>query len=174
MAQLVKEKIVEHIRSEFDGLKQVAVVDPKGLTAQENDAFRAGLKEKGLSMRVVHNRLTRVAIRDTELSALADLLEGPSAFIWGDDDAAVLAKAVDEATKEQKKVEIKGGYFDGKMTVPEQVKALAQLPSREQLLGQVAGTIAAPMTGLGRAMNQIILKLGYALVARRDQMEESA
>jgi large subunit ribosomal protein L10 len=84
-----------------------------------------------------------------------------------------MAKTASELAKAYKAIKIRGGFVEGSLLSAEQVDALAKLPSREQLLAQVAGTFASPMSGLGRAMNQIIAKLGYGLQARLDQMKEA-
>jgi large subunit ribosomal protein L10 len=119
---------------------------------------------------VVKNTLARRAAAEAGRDALVPLLDGPSGLVWVDGDAAVAAKALNDFAREHPDaLSIKGGLLDGGSLEREDVQRLAALPSREQLLAQLAGGLAAPLTGLAGGLNNLITGLARSLAAVRDQ-----
>ena len=106
-----------------------------------------------------------------DLSDLDEHLIGPTAVAFGFEDPVAPAKVLVEYVKKLKKTEIKTGVLDGRVIGVSEINSLAALPSRDQLLGMLAGTLNAPITGLARSLSGIICNLGYALNAVKEQKE---
>lgn len=145
-----KEQAVAQLSTELGRIKLAVMTDYRGLTVREVEELRATLREQGMTYRVTKNTLLRLAARQTE--ALKDLeptaFTGPMALALGFDDEVAPARVIFQYAKTHKALEIVGAITsDGQLLSGPEVKALAQLPTREQLLGQVVGTIAAPLTG---------------------------
>ena len=137
--------------------------------------LRRTFLKHGVQYSVIKNTLTRIAADDLGIKGFHDLLKGPSGLATCKDDAVAPAAAIKEFLKETKSeaIQIKAGVLDGKLIDPKAVQALADLPSKEQLLGMVAATLLAPITGLARALNGNIQNLAYALEAVRKQKESA-
>ena len=119
--------------------------------------------------------MTRIAANELGITDLDDALQGPNGLAVSKEDAVAPAAALKEFLKETKSeaITIKAGLLDGKVIDEKAVKALADLPSKEQMLGILAGTLQAPITGLARALNGNIQNLAYALEAVRKQKESA-
>ena len=145
-----KEQAVEKLSGELGRIKLAVMTDYRGLTVPEAEELRATLREEGMTYRVTKNTLLRIATAQT--ASLADIdpatFTGPMALAMGFDDEVAPARVIFQFAKEHNALEIVGAITsDGQVLTPAQVKALATLPTREQLLGQLVGTIAAPLTG---------------------------
>lgn len=155
----------------------VFATDFRGLTVKQLSELRDRLRESGTEYAVVKNTLARRAAADTGREALLPYLTGPTGLVWVEGDVAVAAKALDGfAAEHPTAMTIKGGLLDGIDLPAEDVARLAKLPSREVLLGQLAGTIAAPLTGLASGLNNLIGGLARSLgaVQAQRESEESA
>jgi large subunit ribosomal protein L10 len=145
-----KEQAVTQLTDELGRIKLAVLTDYRGLTVAEAEELRAALRQEGISYRVTKNTLLKLAIsnspelKDVDLSAFT----GPMALAMGFDDEAAPARVIFQYAKTHQALDIVGGITaDGALLSAAEVKALALLPTREQLLGQVVGTIAAPLTG---------------------------
>ena len=147
------------------------VVDYCGLTVKEIQELRSNIREAGASMKVYKNTLMRLALSESELPTLDDMLEGPSAFVFAGSDVAAAAKAVKEFAKKNDKLEIKGGLMEGAAVSAAEVEAIASLPSREELLAQIAGAISGVARGLAVAINGVPRGLAQVTKAVADQKE---
>ncbi len=169
-----KVAIVAEMKEKL-GYQGVVLVSFNKLTVADATLLRRKFRERGVEYKVIKNRLTRIAADEMGLNDLDGLLEGPNGLAVCKDDpvapAAVLKDFIAETKTEA--ITVKGGVLDGRVIGPEEVKALADLPSREQLLGMVAATMLAPISGLARALNGNITKLAYALEAVRKQKESA-
>lgn len=169
-----KTAIVEEMKEKL-GSQGVVLISFNKLTVADATLLRRKFRERGVEYKVIKNNLTRIAADELGLNGLDAYLEGPNGLATCKDDpvapAAVL-KAFLEETKTEA-ITIKAGVLDGRVIGPEEIKALADLPSREQLLGMVAATLLAPISGLARALNGNITKLAYALEAVRKQKESA-
>lgn len=143
--------------------------DFRGLTVKELSELRGALREAGAEMTVVKNTLARRAAETTGRDALRPYLDGPSGLVWVDGDPAVAAKALQQFSKKNEALQLKGGILDGADLSPEGLQRLASLPSREQLIAQLAGGVAAPLRGLAGSLNNMITGLARAL----QQVQES-
>ena len=157
-----KEAYVAEMKEKLSS-QGVVLLSFNKLTVKDATALRRKFLAHGVEYKVVKNTLTRIAADELGLEGLDDLLQGPNG----------LATALKEFLKENKTeaIAIKAGVLDGKVIDVAGVKALADLPSREQLLGMVAATLLAPISGLARALNGNIQNLAYALEAVRKQKE---
>ncbi len=151
----------------------VVLVSFNKLTVADANLLRRKFLAHNVEYKVIKNTLTRIAADELNLSGLDDLLAGPNGLATCKDDPVAPAAALKEFINETKSeaITVKAGVLDGKVIDPAAVKALADLPSRDQLLGMVAATLLAPISGLARALNGNITKLAYALEAVRKQKE---
>ena len=120
---------------------------------------------------MVKNTLTTRAANEVDLPELAQYLAGPTAIAFGFDEPVSAAKILNEFARTHKALEIKGGVLEGRVIGVEEVRALADLPSREQLLGMVARAMQGPIAGMAIALSGVIRGLAYALNAVREQKE---
>lgn len=161
-------ELAERLRSS----DTVFATDFRGLTVKQLSELRDRLRAVETEYTVVKNTLARRAAGDTGREALLPYLEGPTGLVWVGGDPAVAAKALDGFASEHPAVlSIKGGLLEGADLPPADVVRLAKLPSRDVLLGQLAGTIAAPLTGLAGGLSNLIGGLARSLSAVQAQRE---
>lgn len=141
--QEVKKEIVTKLKETFLKSSLAAVADYKGFTVSEITDLRKRLRNDSAEFKIAKNTLIKIAIKETNLSELESLLEGPSALLLGYGDPTACAKTYVEFTKEIEKGDIKGGLFEGKLLNKEELRAIATLPPKEVLLGQIAGLLVA-------------------------------
>jgi large subunit ribosomal protein L10 len=168
-----KENVITDLCKQIEGIKAVVLTDYRGLNVEQLSSLRRRLREEKISYHVVKNTLMRMASRGTDLEKLNDYFEGPTAIAISYGDPTLLAKILSEFIKTQPALEIKIGLIQGKVTPPEEVKALATMPSYEVLLSQILGGIQM----LGGQMGGVILSALQQVVgviqARADQLVDS-
>lgn len=174
MARPEKEAMVAEVFEKLAKSQAVVLVDFRGLTVQEATELRKNLRAAGVELRVVKNTLTRLAAHKAELTGLESFLEGPTALAFGYDDPVSPAKVLAEFAKGHKKLELKGGVLEGRVISQDEVQALAELPSREILLGQLAGVIQAPIRNLVNVLSAPIRNTVYVLEAIRQKQAGEA
>lgn len=157
------------IKQEVSDAGAIWVVDYRGLTVKEAQQLRRSIREAGAHMIVYKNKLMRIALAELEQPAMDELLAGPSAFVFCGEDVAAAAKAVKEYAKENENLVIKGGLMEGQVLNAEEVEAIASLPSREQLLAQIAGAISGVARGLAVTINGVPSGLARVLQAASEQ-----
>ena len=143
-----KKKTVEKITKEAKESTGLIVTAFKGIKTTEINEFRAKLRPLKGEYRIVKNSLTRIALKNAGLEALAEALQGPTAIVIERGDPVATIKAVFEFAKSHENIKINAGYLDGKVLSGPQMKAISTLPSREVLLSQLLGTLQAPMVNL--------------------------
>jgi large subunit ribosomal protein L10 len=164
-----KRRTVEELREQLSGSRTLIVSEYRGLTVREIAEIRRSLRKQDVTYKVVKNRLLKIAAADAYGDALDSLLTGPTAVAFGTDETTT-AKAVIDAVRPFKQVRITGGLIGRRAIDADGVTRLAALPSREVLLSQVAGAIAAPLAttaGLFDAPLREIAGLVTALADRR-------
>ncbi|MHC4393327.1 MAG: 50S ribosomal protein L10 [Planctomycetota bacterium] len=166
---------VAEMTAAFDGVKSAIFVDFTGVGSEETFNLRKAFNEQNLTLRVVKTSLAKVALKalGTELDEKS--FKSHLGVAFGEDPVAV-AKAILEHRKAHRgsKLRAKGGFLENKSISAEEVADLSALPSRHQLLGQVVGTIAAPLTGFIGVQAAIIRKLLYALQAIEEKQKDAA
>ena len=163
-----KNQKIEAIKESFAKAQVAIVSDPTGLSVEEITKLRRNLQKEGADYTVVKNTLAIKAIAGTEYEGLTELLKGASAVAFGFDDQVAPAKVLAAFIKEADKANFKGGVLDGKVLSVEEVKALATLPSKEQLYANMLGCINSPATGIAGCVNGVM----SALVRAIDQVKE--
>ena len=148
-----KEQLVEEIKDRFDASPSVLLADYRGLTVKELQLLRVALREAGAELTVYKNSLTEIAMRELALPSLSDLLAGPTAFVFAGEDPVASAKVLTTFAKAHKALELKGGLVENQVVNSEGVKAIATLPSREELIAKLLGTMLNPIVGFARVLN---------------------
>ncbi|MFA5975029.1 MAG: 50S ribosomal protein L10 [Elusimicrobiota bacterium] len=143
-----KIKAVEDIEKQTKDCNGFIVAGFKAMKTVELNEMRLKLRALQGECHVVKNSLTRIALRQAGMEALADALQGPSAIVLERGDAIATTKAVFEFAKTHVSLKINGGYFDGKVVTAAELKAIASLPTREVLLATLLGTLQAPLVNL--------------------------
>ncbi len=146
------------------------LADYTGLNVETMTALRVQCRESGIELRVVKNTLSRLAAEQAELPELKEIQQGPTAYAFSDDMVAP-AKVLIEFSKKFPQLQIKGGVLEGSIIGPEKVKTLASLPSRDVLLGSLAGTFQAPIVALASVLSANIRGFAQVLAAVRDKKE---
>ncbi|UCG41178.1 MAG: 50S ribosomal protein L10 [Acidimicrobiia bacterium] len=142
-----KVQAVEDIKQRIDAAPAVFLTEYRGLSVPEQEQLRAGLREAGAEYKVVKMTLAAIAARDLGLDELAEEMVGPTAIAFAGTDAVAAAKALTKFAEEHDVFVVKSGLLGGNVLAPEQVGELAKLPGREELLGKIAGAMAAPLFG---------------------------
>ena len=151
----LKQPIVQEISENIKDAQSVVVVDYRGLTVAEDTELRKQLREAGVTYKVYKNTLVSRAVEGTDFESLRDVLEGPSAFAVSADDATAPARILAKFAKTAPKLEIKAGVVEGTYYDAEGMKAIASVPSREELLSKLLGSLQSPIANLARVLNQI-------------------
>ena len=162
-----KQAVVAEVAKEVAGAKAIVMAENRGMAVADMTKLRAKARASGVYFRVVKNTLVRRAVADTPYAKLADKMVGPLAYGMGPDPVAV-AKVLSEFAKGHEKFVITGGAMPGQMMSAKEISALATLPSREELLSKLVGTMQAPIAKFVRTLNEVPSKFVRALAAVRD------
>jgi large subunit ribosomal protein L10 len=168
-----KQAVVSEIASQLAKAQAVIVAENRGLSVEAVTSLRAKARKSGLYLRVLKNTLARRAVKGTPFEALTGQLSGPLVYGIAQDPVSG-AKVLAEFAKENELFVIKGGAMPNAMMSSTDVKALATMPSREELLAKLAGTLQAPIAKLARTLNEVPGKFARALAAVHAAREESA
>jgi large subunit ribosomal protein L10 len=163
MAREEKVRSVEQLRDQLRRARGVVLTDFRGLSVPEMEALRANLRKEGAEYRVVKNTLLGIAASDLGLDGLRQFLQGPTGIAVAYDDPTVPARVVHEFIRQYRKLEVKGGLAEGRILDAAGVRALAELPGRDQLLAKVVGGVQGPLYGLVGVLGGLMRKLVYAL-----------
>jgi len=148
-----KEAIVGQIKDRFNGAEAVIMIDYRGLTVKQMQTLRTSVREAGGEIKIYKNSLTEIAVRELALPNLDAFLEGPTAFVFIAEDPVAPAKALTTFAKENQALELKGGLVSNQVVDAAGVKAIASLPSREELVAKLLGTMLNPLTGTVRVLS---------------------
>jgi len=151
----IKQAIIDEISQKMDKANGVVVIDYIGISVDQANSMRVKLRDAGVDYKVYKNTLVKRAIDGTDSAGLADVLEGPSAFAFGYDDAIAPARVLDGVIKEFKKMEFKAGLIEGVLYDAEGVKKIASIPSRDVLISKFLGSIQSPISKLVRTFAAI-------------------
>lgn len=150
-----KKQLVDEITGKFKNSVSTVVVDYRGLNVAEVTELRKQLREAGVEFKVYKNSLTRRAAEAAELNGLADVLTGPNAVAFSTDDVIAPAKILNDFAKKHEALEIKAGVIEGNVSSVEEIKALAELPSREGLLSMLLSVLQAPIRNFALAAKAV-------------------
>lgn len=150
-----KKLVVEEIASKLRESKSTVVVDYRGLNVSEVTELRKQLREAGIDYKVYKNTLARRATAEVELTELDEFLLGPTAIAFSNEDVVAPAKIINDFAKKHNALEIKAGVIEGKIATVEEVKALAELPSREGLLSMLLSVLQAPIRNFALATKAV-------------------
>ena len=154
----IKQPIVDEIKSKVEGATTVVLVDYRGLNVEQDTRLRKNLREAGCEYKVYKNTLMRRAFEGTDCAQLDSLLEGPSAIAISKDDATAPIRILNNMAKEAEALEFKAAIVEGNFYDAERVKALASIPSRDEDISQLLGSLQSPITNLARVLKQIAEK----------------
>ena len=171
----VKNDIIADLKQTLSESQLAIVIDYTGLTVAEITDLRRRLRPKGSSCQVAKNTLMRIAVEGNDTwQPIQELLTGTSAFLFVQEDIGGAIKAYQEFQKVSKKTELRGGVMEGRVLKEADVKALADLPSKEQLMAQIAGAINGVATKLAVGINQVPTSIARGLKAYAEKDGDSA
>ncbi len=151
-----KEGVIAEVAELLAGSETLFVSDYRGLTVAELSELRAALRQSGARFRIVKNTLGGIAADRAGRAELKQLLTGPTAVTFCGDDTVGAAKALADFARTHPALQVRGGLLEASLIDADAVKALASLPSREALLGQFVGTMAAPLSGLVTVLQGVL------------------
>lgn len=150
-----KKKIVATIAEKLQNSKATVLTDYRGLTVAEMNELRKRLREAGVEYQVLKNTMTRRATAETNYTELDEHLVGPIAIAFSADDVVAPAKVLHQFAKDHNNLELKAGIVEGGVVGPDELKALADLPSREGLLSMLLSVLQAPMRNFALAVKAV-------------------
>jgi large subunit ribosomal protein L10 len=165
-----KQAVVAEVAKQVAGAQAIVMVENRGMPVAAMTQLRAKARASGVYFRVVKNTLVRRAVADTPFASLAEKMVGPLAYGIGTDPVAV-AKVLNDFAKGNEKFVITGGAMPGQVMSAKDISALAALPSREELLAKLVGTMQAPIAKFVRTLNEVPSKFVRVVAAVRDSKQ---
>ena len=151
----LKQPIVQAIVDDITDAQSIVLVDYRGLTVAQDTELRKQLREAGIVYKVCKNTMMKRAFEGTDFAQLDEYLEGPSAIAISKDDATAPARIICKFAKTAQALEVKAGVVEGTVYDANGVAELSKVPSREELLSKLLGSLQSPITNLARVLNQI-------------------
>ena len=164
-----KQDKVSLIKEKIDKAQVAIVTEYKGYSVEEITNLRRALQKEDGDYMVTKNTLAKIAVKDTPYEVLTETFKGPIAIAFGFEDQVAPAKALSKFIKDTKKGEIIAAAMDGKFMSAEEAKALATLPSKEEIYAKMLGCVNSPATGIVGSINAVMASLTRAVAAVRDQ-----
>ena len=161
----LKAPVVAEIAEAVKDAQSVVLVDYRGLTVDQDTALRKQLRAAGVTYKVYKNTMMKFAFKGTPCEELCKHLEGPNAIAISKDDATAPARILDKFAKKAPALELVAGIVEGNYNDQAGIQALDGIPSREELLGKLLGSIQSPITNFARVLNQIAEKNGSEAAA---------
>lgn len=173
-----KQAVVAQLKEQLESAKGVVLTSYKGLTVAQDTELRCELREAGVSYHVVKNTMLRIAAKEAGIEGIEEHLEGTTAFAFSTEDAVAPAKVICGFIKKNKLEDaevltVKVGMVEGKVIGVDEVKALAALPSREELIAKLLGSMNAPISNTVNVLQGVIRNAVYVLDAIRSQKESA-
>lgn len=154
----LKKPVVKEISESIKDAQTIVLVDHRGLTVEQDTVLRKQLRAEGITYKVYKNTMINFAIKGTEFESLSTYLEGPSAVAISKTDATAPARVLSKFAKTAPALEIKGGVVEGALYDAAGIARIATVPSREELLSKLLGSIQSPITNFARVMKQLAEK----------------
>lgn len=174
MPTQAKVEAVEEFRTRLAGINSVFLTEYRGLTVQQLSELRKQLRAVSAEYKVVKNRLARLAVSSSGLAGITPHLTGPTGFIIARDEPVAVAKALQTFTRTVPALTVKAGIVDGQILGPDELKALADLPSRAALRGHLVGAVQGPLAQLVGLFERVQRDLAYVLDQRGQAGAETA
>jgi large subunit ribosomal protein L10 len=168
-----KAAVIDEMTTQLQEAQAVYAVDYRGTSVPQAAELRTKLRDADTRFRVVKNTLTERAADKAGAESLKQYLDGPTALVFVNGDAAVAAKALADFRRANGLLEFKGGWMGGDVLTAEQIDSIARLPSRDVLYGRLVGMVASPLTGLAGAMGGLIGGLARQLQQIAEQKQTS-
>ena len=165
----LKQPVIDEISEVVKDAQGVVLVDYRGLTVEQDTALRRQLREAGITYKVYKNTMMNFAFKGTDFEALAPHLEGPSAIAVSKDDATAPARIIVKFAKDAPKLELKAGVIEGVLYDAKGIAEVAKIPSREELISRLLGSLQSPIANFARVLNQIAEKGGEAAPAAKEE-----
>lgn len=169
----LKKPIVDEISANIQDAQSVVVVDYRGLTVEQDTQLRKSLRQANVTYKVYKNTFLTMAFKGTDFEGLAPYLEGPTAVAISKEDATAPARVLAGFAKKNTALEIKGGVVEGTVYDAQGMSRIASIPSREELLSKLLGSLQSPITNFARVMNQLAEKGGAAGAVAEAPAEEA-
>ena len=167
-----KNIFVQNLKEELKDSSTVIVTHYSGLSVDETDDLRKAMRANGAKFKVTKNRLTKIALADTQFKSISDLFDGPTAIAYST-DPIVPAKIAVEFEKKLEKFKIIGGYFEGENIDTTKINYIATLPSIDEIRGKLVGLISAPAQKLSSVIQAPCSQLARLIAAREQKLSES-
>lgn len=174
MATAQKTAAVAEIKDRLTSSEGVILADYRGLSVKDMQELRVNVRNAGADLKIYKNTLTEIAIRELAMPSMDEYLVGPTAFVFVEADPVAPAKALADFAKTHKTLQIKGGFIENSVVGEDAVKAIAALPSREELVAKLLGTLQNPMAKTVRVLNGPASAFARALNAIAQQKEAAA
>ena len=173
-----KQAVVAQLKEQLESAKGVVLTSYKGLTVAQDTELRRELREAGVSYHVVKNTMLRIAAKEAGIEGIEEHLEGTTAFAFSTEDAVAPAKVIcgfikKNTLEDAEVLTVKVGMVEGKVIGVDEVKALAALPSREELIAKLLGSMNAPISNTVNVLQGVIRNAVYVLDAVRAQKESA-
>lgn len=167
-----KEAVVAEFKEMFSTSQATFLVRYRGLNVHDMYSLRKGLRENGGRLKVTKARLMKIAANDVDgIDSFRDNFQDQVGLVFALDEAPPVAKQLVEFAKNHEALEVLSGFFESKMLSKADVELFASIPPREVLIGQLAGTLQAPISQFARVLNQLVVQLLYALKAVAEKKE---
>jgi large subunit ribosomal protein L10 len=154
----LKQPIIEEIKSHMKDAQAIVAVDYRGLTVTQDTQLRKQLREAGVVYKVYKNTMLKRAFEGTEFEPLSKHLEGPTAVAFGLSDATAPARIINSLVKEMPALEFKAGVVEGTYYDEKGIQVVANIPSRDELISKLLGSLQSPITNFARVLKQIAEK----------------
>jgi large subunit ribosomal protein L10 len=171
MNRVEKTAVVEELKTTFGQSAGVILMSFDRIDVPDITELRDKIRESGSGYKVVKNTLALIAAKDTAVSKLAELFNGPTGLAYTEDDPVALAKALKAFNKDHPGLEFKGGVVEGQVLSPDEIKELAEMASREELLSKVLFLLNAPLTNFATAIQSPIRNLAVVLNQLEDKKQ---
>ena len=172
LSKAQKQEIIDDLSSRFHSVPSVFVVEYQGLKVKEMEGLRKKLRETRAELRVVKNTLLEKASSGTEMEKVKDLFSGSTAIAICDGESSAMAKVFVDYSEDFPSVRIKGGIFEGEVVDASRIERIAKLPSRQQLVSELVGLLAAPMGNLVGVLKQAQSKVVFVLEGLKEKKIE--
>ena len=167
MKRSEKKEFVQKLTDEIKSSSSVIVTHYSGLSVNESEQLRTEMRDSGAKFKVTKNRLTKLALEQTQFKNLADLFTGPTAIAYSDDPVAP-AKVAVSFEKKLDKFKIIGGGYDGEKIDLEKINFLASLPSMDELRGKIIGLVSAPAQKIAAIIKEPASQMARLIITKSD------